>query len=100
MLKNIEEENAPARRAFADHIYIFAKGLIVIGRVDGGIGIALYIVVKGYPFMAYNLFEILPGPLFVCWPFLCQVGYNHRGHGPIITLLKIIYTYRIHPVNR
>ena len=68
VLKNIEEEDAPCGRSLADHVDVFAKGFVIIGRIDGCVRITLDIVVERNLFITYALLEKRPVPLAVGGP--------------------------------
>ena len=45
MIKNIEQEYSPGSRPGFYHIDIFTKSLVVVSRIDRGVGITFYIII-------------------------------------------------------
>jgi len=60
MLENVEQEDAQGYGSLLNHIEVFAKLHVIVGLVDGGIGIALYIVVHAHFHVAHHLLKIIP----------------------------------------
>ena len=69
MVKNVKQKNAPGSRPGLDHVNIFAKGFIIVGRINRGVSVAFYIIIKRYFFITYQLLEIIPVPFGVGRPF-------------------------------
>ena len=95
MVKNIKQENPPCSRPLFNHIDVFAKSFVVVCCIDGGVGVAFYVIVKRHFFIAYQLFEIIPVPFTVGRPVMRQVFYNHRNARLIIFFSKHLWLNRI-----
>src|ERR671916_441608 len=65
MIKDVKQEYPPSGRSLADHIYILAKGLVIIRFINRCISIAFYIIIKRYPLVTNQLFEIVPVPFVI-----------------------------------
>jgi hypothetical protein len=81
MVKNIEQEYAPRSRPGTYHVYVFAKGFVIISRIDRSISIAFYIIVQRYFFITYQLLEIVPVPFGISRPLFSKIFDNYRGAG-------------------
>src|SRR5690242_18723626 len=100
MVKNVEEKNTPGCRSPADHINVLTKSFVIISGVNGGIGIAFYVIVQSYSFTTYYFFKVCPVPFGIGRPVMGQVCNNNWFQWQIVTLLKHFCADLFNAVNR
>jgi hypothetical protein len=82
----VKQEYPPGGRAFADHVNVFAEGLVIICLVDGCVSITFYIVVKRYFLITHQLFKVIPVPFGIGRPFFGKI-FDHHWYSWFIKFL-------------